>query len=157
MCLGCIHHHRISRGWRRSTIISSEVAADAAEPPEVVALAAVFPEAMAPSAVSPEVVAQAAEPPEAAVLASTPVWWWHPVMHFQARHITVKDTLMNIVPVLLRRLLRNFPCFYGYRCGTSRSGGIRCRTSRGVRGIFSSTLCLSCHSYGSCLRTPALL
>ncbi len=54
------------------TVVSSEVVADAAEPPEVAALAVMFQEAMAPAAVSPEVVAQAAVPPKAAVLVSVP-------------------------------------------------------------------------------------
>ncbi len=53
-------------------MMSSEVAADATEPPELVPLAAVFPEAMAPSAASLEVAAHAAETPDAAVLASAP-------------------------------------------------------------------------------------
>ncbi len=60
-----------------STMISPEVAADAAEPPKVVALDAVSKEAMAPAAVSPEVAAYAAEPPEAAApLNSRPVLSW---------------------------------------------------------------------------------
>ncbi len=56
-------------------MVSSEVVADAAEPPEVAALAVMFQEAMAPAAVSPEVVAQAAVPPKAAVLVSVPSVW----------------------------------------------------------------------------------
>ncbi len=48
-----------------ATIMSLEVAADTAEPPEVVSLAAVFLEAILPTAVSPEVATHAAEPPEA--------------------------------------------------------------------------------------------
>lgn len=43
-------------------MVSKELAADAAEPPEVVALTAVFPEAMVPTAVSPEVAVHATEP-----------------------------------------------------------------------------------------------
>ncbi len=54
------------------TMMFTEVAAYAAEPPKVVEFAAVSPEAMAPAEASPEVVACAAEPPEVAALASTP-------------------------------------------------------------------------------------
>ncbi|KTG01685.1 hypothetical protein cypCar_00032816 [Cyprinus carpio] len=53
-----------------STMISPEVAANAAEPSEVVALSPVSPEAMVSTAVSPEVAAHAADPSEAAVLTS---------------------------------------------------------------------------------------
>ncbi len=61
-------------------MMSLEVAAEAAVPPEVVTLAAAFPEAMVPAAVSPEVVAHAAEPPEAAVRAYESLPCFEPAM-----------------------------------------------------------------------------
>ncbi len=70
-----------------------EVAAEAAEPPEVVALGAVFPEAMVPVIVFPEVAAHAAEPPEAAVLASAPCVVVAPINALSARHVTVEGTV----------------------------------------------------------------
>ncbi len=79
-----------------ATMMSPEVAADAAEPPEVVALAAVFPEAMVPAAVSPEVAAHAAEPPEAAVLASVPCVVVVPSNTLSACHVTVEGTVAEL-------------------------------------------------------------
>ncbi len=79
-----------------ATIMSSEVAADAAEPPEVVALVAVFPEVMVPAAVSPKVAADAAEPPEAAVLSSVPCMVVAPSNAFSACHVTVEGTIAKL-------------------------------------------------------------
>ncbi len=55
-----------------ATIMSSEVAADAAEHPEIAMLVAVLPEVIVPAAASPKEAADAAEPPEAAVLSLVP-------------------------------------------------------------------------------------
>ncbi len=79
-----------------ATMMSPEVAADAAEPPEVVVLTAVFPEAMVPAAVSPEVAAHAAEPPEAAVLASAPCVVVVPSNALSACHVTVEGTVAEL-------------------------------------------------------------
>ncbi len=75
-----------------STMMSLEVAAEAAEPPEVVALATAFPEAMVPATVSPEVAAHAAEPPEAAVLASAPCLVVAPSNALSACQVTIQGT-----------------------------------------------------------------
>ncbi len=132
-----------------ATMMSPEVAADAAEPPEVVALVAVFPEAMVPAAVSPEVAAHAAEPFETAVLASAPCVNLAPSNALSAHHVTVEGTVDEHCSCAVKETVNELPLFfYGYRCRTSRGGSIRCRTSRGVSGIFSSTRCLSCLSYG---------
>ncbi len=76
-----------------STMMSLEVAAEAAEPPEVVALGAVFPEAMVPVIVFPDVTAHAAEPPEAAVLASASCVVVAPSNALSAHHVTVEGTV----------------------------------------------------------------
>ncbi|XP_058645675.1 uncharacterized protein LOC131548425 [Onychostoma macrolepis] len=82
-------------------MMSLEVAADAAEPPEVVALTAVFPEVMVPAAVSPEVAVHAAEPPEAAVLTSAPRMVVAPSNELSACCVTVKETIteLSLCPV----------------------------------------------------------
>ncbi len=64
----CVWAAHTTTEFSASTMMSLEVAAEAAEPPEVVTLTAAFPEAMVPAAVFPEVAAHAAEPPEAAML-----------------------------------------------------------------------------------------
>ncbi len=77
-------------------MMSPEVAADAAEPPEVVALTAVFLEARAPAAASPEVVVYAAEPPEAAALASAPCTVVAPSNAPSACHVAVEGTVAEL-------------------------------------------------------------
>ncbi len=79
-----------------ATMMSSEVAADAAEPPEVVAFVAMFPEVMVPAAVSPKVAADAAEPPEAAVLSSVPCMVVAPSNALSACHVTVEGTIAEL-------------------------------------------------------------
>ncbi len=76
-----------------ATIMSSEVAADAAEPPEVVTLVTVFPEVMVPDAVSPKMAADAAKPSEAVVLFSVPCMVVEPSNALSTCHITVKGTI----------------------------------------------------------------
>ncbi len=76
-----------------TTIMSSEVAADAAEPPEVVMLVIVFPEVMVPAAVSPKVAADAAEPPEAAVLSSVPCMVVTPSSALSTSHVMVEGAI----------------------------------------------------------------
>ncbi len=79
-----------------ATMMSSEVAADAAEPLEVVAFVAMFPEVMVPAAVSPKVAADAAEPPEAAVLSSVPCMVVAPSCALSACHVTVEGTVAEL-------------------------------------------------------------
>ncbi len=79
-----------------ATMMSSEVAADAAEPPEVVAFVAMFPEVMVPAAVSPKVAADAAEPSEAAVLSSVPCMVVAPSNALSACHVTVEGTIAEL-------------------------------------------------------------
>ncbi len=76
-----------------TTIISSEVAADVAEPPEVVTLVTVFPEVMVPAAVSPKVAVDATEPPEVAVLSSVPCMVVAPSNALSTCHVTVEGTI----------------------------------------------------------------
>ncbi len=77
-------------------MMSSEVAADAAEPPEVMTFIAMFPEVMVPAAVSPKVAADAAEPPEAAVLSSVPCMVVAPSNALSACHVTVGGTVAEL-------------------------------------------------------------
>ncbi len=77
-------------------MMSSEVAADAAEPPEVVAFVAMFPEVMVPAAVSPKVAADAAELPEAAVLSSVPCMVVAPSYALSACHVKVEGTVAEL-------------------------------------------------------------
>ncbi len=74
-------------------IMSSEVAADVAEPPEVVTLVTVFPEVMVPAAVSPKVAADVAEPPEVAVFSSVPCMVVAPSNALSTCYVTVKGTI----------------------------------------------------------------
>ncbi len=76
-----------------TTMVSLEVAADAAEPLEVVTPTTVFPRSDVPAAVSPEVAAHAAEPFEAALLASAPCVVVAPNITLSARHVTVEGTV----------------------------------------------------------------
>ncbi len=73
--------------------MSSEVAADVAEPPEVVMLVTVFPEVMVPAAVSPKVPADVAEPPEAAVFSSVPCMVVAPSNALSTCYVTVEGTI----------------------------------------------------------------
>ncbi len=81
-----------------STVMSPEVAADAAEPLGVVTLAAVLTEAMALAAASSEVMAHAAESPEAAVLVSAPGMVVAPSNVLSAGHVAVKETVTELYP-----------------------------------------------------------
>ncbi len=85
----------------KSTIMSPEVAADAAEPQGVVILAAVLSEAMALAAASSEVAAHAAEPPEAAMLVSAPGMVWRPIMYSQPVMLRSKRPLLNSTRLLM--------------------------------------------------------
>ncbi len=80
----------------KSTVMSPEVAADAAEPQGIVVLAAVLSEAMALAAASSEVAAHAAEPPEAAMLVSAPGMVVAPNNVLPACHVTVKETVTEL-------------------------------------------------------------
>ncbi len=81
-----------------STVMSPEVAADAAEPLGVVTLAAVFSEAMALAEVSPEVATHAAEPSEVAVLASAPCMVVASSNVLSAGCVVVKETVTAVEP-----------------------------------------------------------
>ncbi len=78
------------------TMMSLEVAADAAEPPKVVAFTAVFPKAMVPTAVSPELAVHAVEPSEVVVFASAPCMVVAPNTALSARHVTVEGTVTEL-------------------------------------------------------------
>ncbi len=76
----CVWAAHTTTEFPASTMMSLEVVAEAAEPPEVVTLAAVILEAMVPTSVSPEVAAHAAEPPKVAVLAYESLPCFEPAM-----------------------------------------------------------------------------